>query len=187
MSCKLIDAPEQSCQCCRVSLPHFTMISCTRTIIATCWLSCYVAHSLLALILEYIQVLSFTVLKEIKLECLELLHWPILWEWTTAWKHWSEYQHLKGKGYKHMWVSLFQMWFSKLCCYGDNKANWLAAILRCFCVRVWHELSFESYGLKRCIISPWSPYTGIIGLSGLSGDDNSHLQSSLFMSDHNPL
>ena len=30
-------------------------------------------------------------------------------------------------------------------------------------------------------------HAGIIGLSGLSGDDNSHLQSSLFVSDHNTL
>ena len=35
------------------------------------------------------------------------------------------------------------------CCYCNNKANWFAAILRCLCVRMWCELSFESYGLKR--------------------------------------
>ena len=144
----MIDAPEENCQCCRVSLPHFTMISCTRTIIATYWLSCYVAHSLLALILEYIHVLSFTVLKEIKLEWLEPLHWLILWEWTRAWKHWSKYQDLKGKGYKHMWV------FSKLCCYGDNKANWLAAILRCLCVRMWCELRALNHMVSRDVSFP---------------------------------
>ena len=93
---------EENCQCCMVRLPYFTMISYTRA-----------NHSYILIVLlrgpfttctnSGVHLLSFIVLKEIKLESLEPLHWLILWEWTRAWKHWSESQDLKGKGYKHMW------------------------------------------------------------------------------------
>ena len=78
MSCKLIDALKRTVSAVgSVCLMHFIMISCTRT-----------NYSYMVIVLlqgpftactnSGVHVLSFTVLKEIKLKSVEPLHWLIL-------------------------------------------------------------------------------------------------------------
>ena len=77
MSCKLIDVPEGNCQCCGVRLLHFTVIGCTRTN-CSYMLIVFLNGPFTTCTDSGVHILSFTVLKEIKLESLEHLHWLIL-------------------------------------------------------------------------------------------------------------
>ena len=60
----------------------------------SCKLSVLVSHS-------PFHLLSFTVLKEIGLKILEPLPWLMLWEWTRAWKYWSNYPIQTNIDYLH--------------------------------------------------------------------------------------
>ena len=62
-------------------------------------------------------VLSSTVLNGMKLDLREPLYWPMLWEWTRAWKYWGNYNlNAVGLGLNHQILSRQYFWLYSILC-----------------------------------------------------------------------